>query len=180
MVVTKVNRVVMVSWLILQLLGGTATAQEGTAQFALTGKTDSDQTLGRHYTVYRYVDDQCTKPKRGNRIHREKYVDDVETFDTINIPSSEPFIFQVDYEEKRRDTERSCSASIGFTPEAGRRYRADYLVSGQVSRCRITLYDVTEGEVEITPEIVPETMCTKRGATGNSNGVPTHAMLERF
>ncbi|WP_189398108.1 hypothetical protein [Arenicella chitinivorans] len=176
----KIGKVIAISWLMLQLLGGIATAQENTAQFSLIGKTDSEKTLGRHYTVNRYLDDTCTKPKRGSRMYRAKYVDDVEVFDTIDIPSSEPFIFQVDYEEKRRDTERSCSASIGFNPEAGRRYRADYDVSGQVSRCRITLYDVTEGEVELTPEIVPETMCTKRGANGNSNGVPTHAMIERF
>lgn len=162
---------------------GGATAQEsagGNARFTLVGKTDSEQTLGRHYTVGRYLDDQCKKPKRNARLYREKYVDDVETFDTIDIAAGEPFIFQVDYEEKRRDTERSCSAAAGFTPIAGRTYRGEFVVSGQVSRCLITLYDVTEAETEMEAEVVPETMCTRRGATGNGNGVPTHAMIDRF
>ncbi|RBP52846.1 hypothetical protein [Arenicella xantha] len=152
----------------------------GSASFNLIGKTDSEQTLGRHYTVVRYLDEKCAKPKRNSRLYREKYVEDIETFDTIDIATTEPFIFQVDYEEKRRDTERSCSAAAGFTPVAGRRYRGEFKVSGQVSRCEITLFDVTEGEVEFPAEIVPETMCTRRGATGNGNGVPTHAMIDRF
>ena len=162
---------------------GVALAQDGasgSASFNLVGKTDSEQTLGRHYTVNRYLDDQCSKPKRNSRLYREKYVSDVETFDAIEVTAGEPFIFQVDYEEKRRDTERSCSAAAGFTPVAGRSYRGDFSVSGQVSRCQIALFDTTEGDVEIEAEVIPETMCTRRGATGNGNGVPTHAMIDRF
>lgn len=154
--------------------------ESGTAEFSLSAVTDSESTLGRHYTVVRYADDACKKIRKGAKLYREKYADDKQDFDAIELISDEPFIFQVDYEEKRRQSERSCSAAIGFTPQAGRRYRAVYEVSGQVSRCDITLFDVTEGEQPMEAEIVPETMCTRRGATGNRNGVPTHAMVDRF
>ena len=46
MIVNKIGRVCAASWLMFQLLGGAATAQEDTAQFSLIGTTDSDKTLG--------------------------------------------------------------------------------------------------------------------------------------
>lgn len=148
--------------------------------FELIAATDSEKTLGRHYTVTRYLDELCNKPKKNAKLLRKKYVKNQHQFEPLSVPTNELFIFQVDYSEKRRDSERSCAASVGFTPKDGRRYKAVSEVSGQVSRCLIKLYDVTDGEQELEPELRPKTMCTRKGATGNGNGVPSHSMIERF
>jgi len=149
-------------------------AASGSASFVLQASSDSTETMTRTYSVNRYLDDSCTKYQRNPRILRKKYANSTHQFDSISISGNEPFFFQVDYFEKRRETERACSASIGFSPEPGRSYKASYEVSGQVSRCRIKLMDVTNGEQEVESTTAPETMCTRKGATGNSNGVPTH------
>lgn len=155
-------------------------ANEGNASLTIETSTDSIQTLGRHYTVTRYLDQSCNKPKSNAKLFRKKYADNQHVFKPLEIPADELFIFQVDYKEKRRDSERSCSASIGLVPQAGRSYKAHYEVSGQVSRCTIRFMDITEKAQPVEADVKPEIMCTRKGALGNKNGVPTHSMIDRY
>lgn len=157
-----------------------SSANEGNASLTIETLTDSTQTLGRHYTVTRYLDQACKKPKSNSKLLRKKYANDRHVFKPLELPADELFIFQVDYKEKRRDSERSCSASIGVVPQAGKDYKALYEVSGQVSRCTIQFMDITAEAQPIEAEMKPEIMCTRKGAVGNKNGVPTHSMIERY
>lgn len=167
---------------ILAAVPALASAQlEGaTAGFYLATSTDSENTKSRHYTVTRYIDTSCTKPKRRAKLLRKKYAKRSYEFAAIEIPVSRPFIFQVNYQEQRRDSERLCSSLVGFTPQLGRLYRAEYQVSAQVSRCEISLFDITEGKRRIDAEVRPEFSCSKKGTRANRNGVPSHRFIERF
>jgi len=153
---------------------------QGSSDFSLLVSTDSEQTLGRHYHVTRYLNQECEKPKRNAKLLRKKYAKNRHQFKTLSIAANELFLFQVDYKEERRNSERACSASIGFTPEPNQSYRALFEVSGQVSRCKLKLLDVTDGELEVSTQITPQIMCTRRGANGNNNGVPTHSLIEKY
>jgi len=155
-------------------------ANENNASLTIETSSDSTQTLGRHYTVTRYLDKSCNKPKSKAKLLRKKYADNQHVFKPLEIPAEELFIFQIDYKEKRRDSERTCSASIGLAPQAGKSYKAHYEVSGQVSRCTIQFMDISDEAHPIEADVKPEIMCTRKGAVGSRNGVPTHSMIDRY
>ncbi len=167
---------------LLIVFSGLASTQiyAATTDLVLATSTDSEKTTGRHYTVTRYTDTSCSKPKKNSKLLRKKFAKDTHEFAPIKIATGELFVFQVNYEEKRRDSERLCAASLGFTPQEGRLYRAEYQVSGQVSRCEIAVYDITEEKQLVEADVKPEYSCAKRGKNGNKNGVPSHSFIERF
>jgi len=150
------------------------------SSLTLAAHTDSLKTLGRHYEVTRYLNQTCDKPKRKARLFRKKYAKDQHIFKPIDVPDNELFLLQVDYREDRRDSERTCSSSLGFVPQPGRSYRLDYKVSGQVSRCTLELVDITNEDQPMEPQVSPASTCTKKGALGNKNGVPTHRLIDRY
>jgi len=157
-----------------------AQLNSATTSLVLATSSDSEKTKGRHVTVTRYADAFCAKRKTGSKLLRKKYAKARHEFAPLQVATGEPFIFQVNYQEKRRDSERVCAAQLGFTPKHGRLYRAEYQVSGQVSRCEITLYDITGTQQLVKAEITPEFICTKKGQNGNKNGVPSHSLIDRF
>lgn len=151
------------------------------ARFSVQLSSDSDGVRNRHYTVTQYADAQCAKPSDKSRLYRKKYAKQTHTFKEIEIASSRPFYFQVDYLEKRRKGERSCSALLGFQPASNRSYRAVYQSLGQVSGCDVKLFDVTTSELQPVSAVdLPPQSCDGNQPSGINNGVPVHTVLPLF
>jgi len=140
--------------------------------------SESTGIRGRHYKVLKYLDDQCTKPRKGFNIAKKRFAKEKREFDAIDVLVGEKFIFQIEYKEDRRNETRACSYMVGFTPELGRSYKAIYRALRQVSRCEVAIVDAYNESVVIDaqPSIYS---CVKPGKTGNKNGVPTHTILDR-
>ena len=146
----------------------------GFAALSLTVKSDSESTKGRHYTVTRYLDAQCNKPKKGSGLFRKKYARDSHEFSSIEIDAGIDYLFQVDYMEKRRTEDRTCSSLVVFQPQANHSYMATYTVSGQVSTCGVEIVDLTAGSVALELPEAPAFTCSKNSVSSNKNGVPVH------
>jgi hypothetical protein len=85
----------------------------------------------------------------------------VDTTDPTPIAAGEPFIFSGYYGDSRMAQNRTCVATGVFTPQAGHRYRALLVVEGQVTSCKLGVYDATSGK----PEQIPMSMPKVRPAT---------------
>lgn len=142
--------------------------------------SDSQNTTGMHYMIRSFSDASCEKPKKKDKLFRKKYAKPEENFKAIELTVDKPFFFQVEYSEKRRLEERFCNYMIGFVPEDGRSYRAQYNVKGQVSGCSIDIIDAQTEEPVETELIRPERWCKKNSSNGSSNGVAEHKILRRF
>jgi hypothetical protein len=146
------------------------------ARFSVDAISDSTDVKSRHYTVMQYVDGQCKKPSKGARLYRKKFAKESHSFPEVEIDTDKEFFFQFDYQEQRRQGDRECTALLGFQPQANRSYKAVYSTSGQVSRCSITMYDVTSEPIEITEVSKPERTCFRGKPTKNKNSVPIHSI----
>jgi hypothetical protein len=147
------------------------------AKFSIDATSDSTDIKSRHYTVMQYQDGQCNKPRKGARLYRKKFAKETHSFPEVEIDTDKEFFFQFDYQEQRRQGDRSCTVLLGFQPQANRSYKAIYSTSGQVSRCSVTMYDVTSAEpVEITEVSKPERTCFRGKPTNNKNSVPVHSI----
>lgn len=163
----------------LILLCQNLSAQEqvaGNARFSIDATSDSTDIKNRHYTVIQYVDGLCNKPEDDARLYRKKFAKASHSFPEVEINTDKEFFFQFDYQEQRRQGDRECTALLGFQPQANRSYKAVYSTSGQVSRCSITMYDVTSEPIEITEVSKPERTCFRGKPTNNKNSVPVHSI----
>lgn len=178
-----------------------------TVKLVVEAFSDSTDAKGMHYVINNYLSEACAKPKKGFRLLQKRYAKGQHEFRGILLDPGEEFLFQVEYTEELRMQTRACSYLAGFTPQAGRSYRAVYTVSDQVSRCTIELFDVTDVKdqpeekkaagstaatvsVEPSAETLnqpvkvsyqpPEFSCEKPKSKGNKNGVPTHTFKERI
>ena len=154
--------------------------EPGIARFSVEANSDSVDIKNRHYTVMQYLDGQCSKAGRSARMYRKKFGKETHNFEEKEITSGTEFFFQVEYLEARRQEDRACTVLSGFTPAANRRYKAVYETSGQVSRCSVKIFDVTEEQVEITAISRPERTCFRGKPTNNKNSVPIHTVKPLF
>lgn len=154
--------------------------EPGIARFSAQTNSDSTDIKNRHYTVMQYLDGQCTKPRKDARMYRKKFAKESHSFAVKEIPSGSEFFFQVDYLEARRQGDRACSVLTGFVPVANHTYRAVYETSGQVSRCSVKIFDITNGQTEVTSLSKPEFTCFRGRATNNKNSVPIHTVKPLF
>lgn len=160
-----------------------------TAKLIVEAVSDSTGTIGKHYVINNYLDEECNKPRKGFKLQQKRYAKDQHEFRKINLNAGEEFLFQVNYKEELRSQTRECSFMVGFTPEPERAYKAIYSVTEQVSRCAMRISDITDASssegvavkepVEIAYN-VPKHSCLKRKTKGNKNGVPTHALKDRL
>lgn len=152
----------------------------GPALFSVEINSDSTDVKSRHFNVMRYQNGQCQKPRKGARLFRKKFGKESHRFDSTEIPSGSEFFFQIEYSEMRRQGDRACTVLSGFQPEANKSYKAVYDTSGQVSRCSVTVFDVTAEEFEITTINKPEMTCARGKVTRNKNSVPIHTVKPLF
>lgn len=154
--------------------------EPGIARFSLQTNSDSTDIKNRHYTVTQYLDGQCTKPRKDARMYRKKFAKESHSFDVKEITSGREFFFQVEYLEARRQGDRACSVLTGFTPLANHTYRALYETSGQVSRCSVKVFDITNEQTEVTSLSKPEFTCSRGKPSNNKNSVPIHTVKPLF
>ena len=143
-----------------------------TAEFTLTAENDSSGTTSRNILVWVYKNEACERHPYGMRAGSDFGNSPVETTDPTPIAAGEPFIFSGYYGDSRMAQNRTCVATGVFTPQAGHRYRALLVVEGQVTSCKLGVYDATSGKPEQIPMSMPKYVCDDSGKTNRPNGQP--------
>jgi len=143
-----------------------------TAEFTLTAENDSSGTTSRNVLVWVYKDEECERHPYGMRAGSDFGNSPVETTDPTPIAAGEPFVFSAYYGDSRFAQNRTCVSTGVFTPVAGHRYRALLAVSGEVTSCKLGVYDATSGQPEQIPISMPRYVCDDSGKTARPNGQP--------
>lgn len=179
----------MVLCLVAMMQAATINAQTGdilaaeTATLTVLAESDSEGTTGMHYAVVRYADQTCAKADKPRKLFRKKFASKKQNLGQTSIPASGKFWLQINYQESRRGQERFCDNLLGFDPKAGHDYRVSITVSGQVSMCKIEVFEGRSGQglsLEPIEHEHPEYSCKKVNKQGNPNSAPVHSSLKRF
>jgi hypothetical protein len=143
-----------------------------TAEFTLTETSDSSSTTSRNILVWVYKNSECERHPYGMRAGSDFGNSPTATTDPTPIAAGEPFVFTAYYGESRMAQNRTCDVTGVFTPQAGHRYRALFVVEGGVSSCKLGVYDATSGKDEQIDFAMPKYICDDNGKTNRPNGQP--------
>lgn len=176
------------------------------ATIVIESISKSSATRGKNLLVTYYQDEQCSRRGKTDRVFKKNYVNDVHRFNPLAVEVDVPFIFQVNYVEKRRDEIRRCTAISNVQLQANRSYKAVFNIVEEVIGCNISVYDVTDiaqqalepsetDNVDALPvapnpdlELLqvplkdnkPEYTCSKIGKQGYKSGTPVYSYKDRL
>lgn len=162
----------------LALLAGCATvyelpADKPAADFQLSVLTDSTAGGSRAINTFMFKNEHCEASEYGARGTPKPVFGDADiAADPVRILAGEKFVFTTFYADGRFAQVRQCGVTGAFVPQPGHRYKALLLVSGDVSACRLGIYDVTSGSDAQIPFSMPPQICELGGKIGRRNGRP--------
>jgi hypothetical protein len=173
--------------LVSAVLVPAAYAQE-TATITIESVSNSSATRGKKIVVTHYLDEQCGRRGKTDKVFKKNFADDLHSFNPLAVETDSPFIFQVSYTEKRRTETRSCATIANVKLEANRSYKAVFNIVEEVLGCTIDVYDITDQAANSSPESVqtlvehskPEFTCHRVGKPGYKSGAPVYSYKDRL
>jgi hypothetical protein len=142
------------------------------AQFTATAENDeSPSTTTRSFQVWVYKDESCQPHAYGKRAGWRFDNSTSLTTDPTPIAAGERFLFTAYYSDSRFARNRACAVTGAFTPLASHRYHALLEVEGDVSSCKLGVYDATSGHEERIDMSMPKYVC-EDGKASRLNGQP--------
>lgn len=143
-----------------------------TAEFSVTAESDASATTARNIIVWVYKNEECDRHEYGMRAGSKFENSSVISTDPTPIAAGERFVFTGYYIDARFAQNRACAATGIFTPQVNHHYRALLVVSGNVTTCRLGVYDTTSGDDEDVAISMPTYVCDSEGKTARLNGRP--------
>ncbi len=167
-------------------------AQEGSATLLIEVHSDTSANRGKNYKITHYADENCAKRGKSDKVFEKKYAKQKHVFERLPLETGSNFVFQIAYNEKRREGTRACTVMADFAPEAGHTYKALYTVIEEVIGCELKIYDISGsgdaglGSAESASTLIevayskPEFACKKVGKKGFKNGTPVYSYKNRL
>jgi hypothetical protein len=181
--------------------GAAQQSSTSTAQLTIEGVSNSSATRGKNYAVTFYADEACARRGKTHKVFEKKYADSIHTFNALAVDVDQPFIFQVDYLEKRRGQTRRCSSIANVDLKESGNYKAVFSIMDEVTSCNIKIYDMNPAVLNNSDQQAqknsllassainspveieykkPAASCAKVGKIGYKNGTPVYTYKDRL